>query len=84
LFSLAMPGLHVSCSSRDTAEPHLNGPVGLVRFPEPWFKVSGDREIGVNDNIGYVVRKSSRGELLFAVKQGYGRTIREGSLPTFQ
>jgi len=55
-----------------------------VRFPEPWFKVSGDREIGVNDNIGYVVRKSSRGELLFAVKQGYGRTIREGSLPTFQ
>ena len=69
--SLLMLGLHVSCSSHGAAEPHLNGPVGLVRFPEPWFKVVGDREIGVNDNIGYVVRKSSHGELLFAVKQGF-------------
>ena len=72
LFSLTiLSGLLVNCSSTTTAEPQLNGPVGLVRFPEPWLKVIGDRQTVVNDNVGYVVRKSPRGELLFAIKQGF-------------
>ena len=54
-----------------SAEPQLSGPIGLVRFPEPWIKVVGDQRRIVNENVGYVVRKSPRGELLFAIKQGF-------------
>lgn len=60
-----------SCSSASNAEPQLSGPIGIVRFPDPWVKVIGDTTRGVNDNIGYVIRKSDRGELLFAIKQGF-------------
>jgi len=42
-----------------------------VRFPDPWVKVIGDTTRDVNDNIGYVIRKSGRGELLFAIKQRF-------------
>lgn len=71
LFTLLMLALNVSCSSTMSAEPQLSGPVALVRFREPWFKVVGDRQRFLNDNVGYVVRKSSHGELLFAIKQGF-------------
>jgi hypothetical protein len=71
LFSLAILGTHVSCSWTKSAEPQLSGPIGLVRFPEPWLKVIGSRTTILNDNIGYVIRKSPRGELLFAIKQGF-------------
>jgi len=82
LLSLSILGLHVSCAWTRSPEPQLTGPVGLVRFPEPWIKVIGDRERGVNDNVGYVVRKSPRGELIFAIKQGfagqlYGQEVTE-------
>lgn len=60
-----------SCFSPRYADPQLNGPVGLVRFPDPWIKLIGNQTRGVNDNIHYVIRKSARGELLFAVKQGF-------------
>ena len=52
-------------------DPQLNGPIGIVRFPDPWIKVIGNERRGLNDNIQYVVRKSTRGELLLAVKQGF-------------
>jgi hypothetical protein len=71
LFILSIFGLHLSCSSAKSAEPQLSGPIGLVRFPEPWLKLIGDHTRIVNDNVGYVVRKSPRGELLFAIKQGF-------------
>jgi len=39
------------------------------------LKLRGDKRVGVNDNIQYVIRRSSKGpagdELLFAVKQGF-------------
>ena len=60
-----------SCSSSSKAEPQLSGPIGIVRFPDPWVKVIDDTTRGVNDNIGYVIRKSGRGELLFAIKQRF-------------
>jgi len=47
-----------SCSSSSKAEPQLSGPIGIVRFPDPWVKVIGDTTRDVNDNIGYVIRKS--------------------------
>jgi hypothetical protein len=63
-------GLGFSCYSPQR-EPQLSGPVGIVRFPEPWVKLINDHWVGVNDNTHYVLRKSARGELLFAVKQGF-------------
>lgn len=60
-----------SCTSSTNAKPQLSGPIGVVRFPDPWVKIVGDTQRGVNDNIGYVIRKSRRGELLFAIKQGF-------------
>jgi len=45
--------------------------LGIVHFPDPWVKTIGNKVRGVNDNVHYVLRKSSRGELLFAVKQGF-------------
>ncbi len=59
-----------SCSPK-YAEPQLNGPIGIVHFPDPWVKVIGNETRGVNDNVHYVIRKSARGELLFVVKQGF-------------
>ena len=50
LFSLAFLGLLVSCSWTRTAEPELSGPVGLVRFPEPWVKVIGEYERGLPES----------------------------------
>lgn len=63
-------GFTWSCSPT-YPDAQLNGPIGIVRFPDPWVKVIGNETRGVNDNIYYVVRKSTRGELLFAVKQGF-------------
>ena len=51
--------------------PQLKGHIGPLRFPDPWVKFVGNGERGVNDNVGYVTRKSPRGELLFTVKQGF-------------
>jgi len=59
-----------SCSPT-YSDPQLNGPIGIVHFPDPWVKVIGNQTRGVNDNIHYVIRKSARGELLFSVKQGF-------------
>jgi len=70
---LAALGFTCSCS-RTYADPQLNGPIGIVHFPDPWVKVIGNQTRGVNDNIHFVVRKSARGELLFAVKQGFTGT----------
>jgi hypothetical protein len=61
-----------SCSfSSSYGPPQVSGPIGIVRFPDSWVKVIGGSTRGVNDNIGYVIRKSGRGDLLFAVKQGF-------------
>ena len=67
---LTAAGFTLSCSPT-YADPQLNGPIGIVHFPDPWIKVIGNQTRGVNDNIHYVIRKSARGELLFAVKQGF-------------
>lgn len=67
----AVLGLGLGCSSAPPPDPQVGGPLGVVRFPGPWMKVMGDSNRGVNDNIHYVLRKSARGELLFAVKQGF-------------
>jgi hypothetical protein len=67
---LAALGVSLSCSPK-YADPQLNGPIGIVHFPDGWMKMVGNERRGVNDNIHYVVRKSARGELLFAVKQGF-------------
>lgn len=82
LLLLPALGLLVALGFRCSApprEPAWSGPLGLVRFPEPWVKQLGGQWVGVNDNIGYVVRKGSRGpageELLFAVKQGFDGTL---------
>jgi len=72
LFTLeAALGFSLSCSSPITADPQVAGPIGVVRFRTPWIKTINNSERGVNDNIGYVIRKSARGELIFAVKQGF-------------
>jgi hypothetical protein len=67
-------GIGFGCSS-PPREPQVSGPLGVVRFPEPWVKWKGDAWVGVNDNIQYVTRRTSKGqggsELLFAVKQGF-------------
>jgi hypothetical protein len=65
----AVLGVGLSCSPR-YGPLQLNGPIGAVHF-DGWVKFVGDHEYGVNDNVGYVIRKSKRGELLFAVKQGF-------------
>ena len=62
-------GLSLSCSPM-YGPLQLNGPIGAVHF-DRWVKLVGDREYGVNDNVGYVIRKSGRSELLFAIKQGF-------------
>lgn len=64
-------GLGLGCSSTPPAEPQVSGPLGVVRFPGMWLKARGDSKRVVNDNPHYVVRRSARGELLFAVKQGF-------------
>src|SRR6185369_3374709 len=72
LFTLeAALGFSLSCSSPINADPQVTGPIGLVRFPDPWIKRINNSERGVNDNIQFVIRKSAKGELLFAVKQGF-------------
>jgi len=72
LFTLeAALGFSLSCSSPINADPQVTGPIGVVRFPDPWIKRINNSERGVNDNIQFVIRKSARGELLFAVKQGF-------------
>jgi hypothetical protein len=60
----------LSCSPKYGPQ-QLTGPIGAVHFPDPWVKVIGNSTRGVNDNVGYVIRKSKRGELLFAIKQGF-------------
>ena len=71
-------GLGFSCSS-PRREPQVSGPLGVVRFTEPWVKWKGDAWVGVNDHIQYVIRRTSkgpaRGELLFAVKQGFDGSL---------
>jgi hypothetical protein len=72
LFALGVVfGLGLGCSPTPPADPQVSGPVGVVRFPGPWVKVIGDGQRVVNDTPHYVVRRSARGELLFAVKQGF-------------
>lgn len=72
-------GLELGCSTAPA--PQLSGPLKVVRFPGPWVKArTPNRDVGVNDNVHYVLRKSSPGELLFAAKQGftgelYGRGV---------
>jgi len=68
----AVLGVSLSCAPR-YGPLQLNGPIGAVHF-DGWVKFVGDHEYGVNDNVGYVIRKSKRGELLFAVKQGFAGT----------
>jgi hypothetical protein len=75
-------GIGFRCSS-PPPEPHLSGPLGVVRFPDPWVKLRGDEWVGVNDNIQYVVRRSPRGpaggELLFCGQARlHGRAVRQG------
>ena len=71
LFTLeAVLGLSLSCSPT-YGKLQLSGPIGVVHFPDPWVKVIDGRTRGVNDNVGYVIRKSAHGELLFAIKQGF-------------
>jgi hypothetical protein len=71
-------GLGFSCSS-PPREPQMSGPLGVVRFPAPWVKLRGDKWVGVNDNIQYVIRRTSKGpaggELIFAVKQGFDGSL---------
>ncbi len=70
----AVFSLSLSCSSISPA-PQMSGPVGLVRFPDPWVKQIGNSTRGVNDNIHFVLRKTASGELLFAVKQGFDASV---------
>ena len=71
-------GLGFGCSAKPR-EPHVSGPLVVVRFPEPWVKWKGDAWVGVNDHIQYVIRRTSegpaRGELLFAAKQGFDGSL---------
>ena len=68
--------LFISCSAARPAAPlQINGPIKLLQFPEPWLKRKGDAEVGVNDSIQYVVRKSKTSNLLFAVKQGFDGSL---------
>ncbi|HSE34394.1 MAG TPA: hypothetical protein VLA93_22665 [Pyrinomonadaceae bacterium] len=69
LIFAAVLGFSLSCSPK-YGPLQLTGPIGAVHFPDPWIKVVGNSERGVNDNVGYVVRKSA-GELIFAIKQGF-------------
>ena len=63
--------LAVSLSCSPSYGPlQLTGPIGAVHF-DPWVKVIGNSTRVVNDNVGYVTRKSKGGELLFAIKQGF-------------
>jgi len=64
-------GFTLSCSSSTNVAPQVTGPIGVVRFPNPWIKLIDNSERGVNDNIQFVIRKTTKGELLFAVKQGF-------------
>lgn len=66
----AVLGVSLSCSPRYGPQ-QLTGPIGAIHFPDSWVKVVGSSTRGVNDNVGYVTRKSKRGELLFAIKQGF-------------
>lgn len=53
LFPLALLtalGLSLSCTP-EYADPELNGPAGIVHFPDGWTKVIGNGTRGVNDNI---------------------------------
>lgn len=68
---VAVLGFELGCPPASPPAPDVSGPLGVVRFPSPWVKVFGDSERGVNDNVHYILRKSARGELLFAVKQGF-------------
>jgi len=71
---LAM-SLFMSCSASPPAKVEINGPLKLVEFPDPWIKRKGNAEVGVNDAIQYVVRKSKDSKLLFAVKQGFDGSL---------
>lgn len=62
--------LGLGCSAAQG--PQVSGPLKVVRFPGPWVKAATrDGDVVVNDNVHYVLRKSPRGELLLAVKQGF-------------
>src|ERR1051326_3964658 len=62
-------GLELGCSTAPA--PQVSAPLKVVRFPGPWLKATRDGVVGVNDNVHCVLRKAPRGELLFAVKQGF-------------
>ena len=64
-------GLGPGCSASRPREARVSGALEVVRFPGPWLKAVGGSDLFVNDNVHYVLRKSPRGELLFAVKQGF-------------
>jgi hypothetical protein len=71
-------GCALRCSPSSTPrEPGPGGPLGVVRFPGYWLKLVDGEEVGVNDNIQYVVRRAPAGsrELLFAVKQGFDGSL---------
>ena len=67
----AVLAISLSCYSPYISKPELSGSIGVVHFADPWIKKIGGSERGVNDNIHFVIRKSTRGELIFAVKQGF-------------
>ena len=71
----------LSCSPR-YGPLQLSGPIGAVHF-DRWFKVVGNTERGVNDNVGYVIRKSGRGELFFSIKQGLASESRGNEATDF-
>ncbi len=49
--------------------PRAEGPVGVVRFPDPWVRADADGRLRVlNDAPQYVFRESDSGALLVAVK----------------
>src|SRR5258705_4505852 len=71
-------GLCFGCASRQR-DPQMSGPVSLVRFSDPWVKLKDGHWWGVNDNIQFVIRTTSKSpdgvQLLFAVKQGFDGTL---------
>ena len=71
----------LSCSQRYGPQ-QLTGPIGAVHF-DLWVKYINNTRRGVNDSVGYVIRKSGRGELIFSVKRGFAGEARGNDVTEF-
>lgn len=64
------------------AEKQLSDSIGVISFPEPWLKLREGKQRVVNENVHYVVHKTSN-ELVLAVKQGFDARLHGQSVTDF-